>query len=405
MVSAAGRGSRVRNVVAAAVAFALFWIMWLTVGSSPVSWQLAALVLGYSAVELVPLRLPQGGRLSISVGVAVVSMTMFPLMLGLLAQCAGQLFSHALDDDGWRVPVLVQDIGRRALALAISFGVYSLVPPFAMPDVWKTVVALAIAGAIYASIDLIVYVAAGGAVKGVSMWRTLSSLVRLVGWAYLSQLSVGLVFVLVVDGLGFLAAPVLLLLGLLLQSSFSLLLRVRTAYVNTVGALARLTERQSPETAGHAERVAALCVSAGRHLGMSQEALEGLSFAATLHDIGYLKIESSGVEESVDRGLDPSAAAAGAAIIESVEFLAPAARVLRAHAALIGQTDERPDPRDGLAAAVLYVACALDHLERGGGGGVSRAHLERLNPIDAVSAYPQVLPAFDAVLPPMEASA
>jgi len=368
-------------------------------------WLVASLSLAYLAVELVPLRLTQGGRLSISVGVAVVSMTMLPLTPAILAQCVGQLVSHAFDDEEWDTRTLVLELARRAIALFTAFGVYAITLSLLPDEAWGSIAALAIAGFSYSAIDLLAYVSTGHNVVGVSVWRSLRSLVGLVGWAYLSQLSVGLVFVLVVDGLGFLAAPVLLLLGLLLQSSFALLLRVRTAYVSTVGALARLTERQSPETAGHAERVASLCVSAGRQLHMTQESLEGLSFAATLHDIGFLKVEIPGSPDTAVFGLDAKAAEAGAAIIESVEFLAPAARVLRAYVAMAAGTGEAVDSRDGLSAAVLCGACALDHLYRSKAGAISAADLEDLGGLDPIAVYPQVVAALSAGLPSLEATA
>lgn len=365
-----------------------------------------AFILAYSLVEMVPLYLPRGGRMSIAVGVSVVSIILLPLGPALAVQFAGQLVGAALDENGARSQQVLRDVVRRGAALSAGYGVFRACEAMLSPSsqVGGAILALVLAGGVYMVFDLVGYVVFDLPLLGASMRQSVISLVGLVGWAYLSQLSVGVVFVLVVDGLGLLAAPILLLLMLLLQSSFSLLLRVRTAYLSTVAALARLAEKQSPESAGHAERVAALCVAIGRRLRMSQDALEALSFAATLHDIGYLKLADSGGRTIAESGLDPDTAEAGAFIIDSVEFLAPAARILHAYAVSSGLRQRQElGHQDMLSAAVLEIACLFDHADRSYDGASLEALLDSVGATPTASAYPQVLNAL-AVLAAMERS-
>jgi putative nucleotidyltransferase with HDIG domain len=49
----------------------------------------------------------------------------------------------------------------------------------------------------------------------------------------------------------------------------------------------------SPWTAGHSERVAALSLAMGRHLGLAQSDLDHLQSAALLHDIGKIGVPAA----------------------------------------------------------------------------------------------------------------
>src|SRR6185503_20924937 len=64
----------------------------------------------------------------------------------------------------------------------------------------------------------------------------------------------------------------------------------RSAYVGTIRALAMTLDARDPYTAGHSERVSALSVAVGRHLGLDSETLEVLRLGALLHDIGKIGI-------------------------------------------------------------------------------------------------------------------
>jgi len=56
----------------------------------------------------------------------------------------------------------------------------------------------------------------------------------------------------------------------------------------TLTALARTIDAKSPWTGGHSERVTALALEIGRHLGFPQDALDLLHRAGLLHDIGKI---------------------------------------------------------------------------------------------------------------------
>ncbi len=115
----------------------------------------------------------------------------------------------------------------------------------------------------------------------------------------------------------------------------------RSAYVGTIRALAMTLDARDPYTAGHSERVSALSVAVGRHLGLSEDDVEVLRLGALLHDIGKVGVPDEVLrkpggltaEEFEAIKLHPTL---GARILRSVPFLAPHIPIVELH-------HERPD--------------------------------------------------------------
>ncbi len=64
--------------------------------------------------------------------------------------------------------------------------------------------------------------------------------------------------------------------------------RLKKRLEETVNALASITEKRDPYTAGHQHRVAELTGAIAEELGLSEDQVEGAVVAATLHDIGKI---------------------------------------------------------------------------------------------------------------------
>jgi PAS domain S-box-containing protein len=62
--------------------------------------------------------------------------------------------------------------------------------------------------------------------------------------------------------------------------------QLRRVFDDTVNALAATAEKRDPYTAGHQERVSLLARSVAEGMGLSEEEVEGVRVAGTLHDIG-----------------------------------------------------------------------------------------------------------------------
>jgi hypothetical protein len=77
---------------------------------------------------------------------------------------------------------------------------------------------------------------------------------------------------------------------LVIQFAFRRYAGIRATYLQTVRALAQVTEVAGYVEGGHARRVSRLALATGRELGMSEPDLLNLEYAALMHDIGQLSL-------------------------------------------------------------------------------------------------------------------
>lgn len=77
---------------------------------------------------------------------------------------------------------------------------------------------------------------------------------------------------------------------LVIQFAFRRYAGIRATYLQTVRALAQVTEVGGYVESGHSRRVAKIALAVGRELGMSETDLLHLEYAALMHDIGQLSL-------------------------------------------------------------------------------------------------------------------
>jgi len=84
---------------------------------------------------------------------------------------------------------------------------------------------------------------------------------------------------------------ILLIIPLLIaRQTFSVYMKLRGAYIDTVSALVQALEAKDPYTRGHSERVAEYAEAIAKELKLPAEKSEILRYAALLHDIGKVGI-------------------------------------------------------------------------------------------------------------------
>jgi hypothetical protein len=92
------------------------------------------------------------------------------------------------------------------------------------------------------------------------------------------------------EAMGLVALALLIAPLLVTQTAFRRYAGIRSTYLQTVRALARVTEVGGYVEDGHSYRVGRLAVAVGRELGMSEPDLLELEYAALMHDIGQLSL-------------------------------------------------------------------------------------------------------------------
>jgi hypothetical protein len=220
------------------------------------------------------------------------------------------------------------------------------------------VVALGL-GVCFSLADFVLLAVGTALEKHIGVWSSALGLARSLTALYAAHISLGVVAALLVPGGHLWGLAVVVVLVLLIQFSFNLLLKTKGAYGETIQALVRASELQAgPSEDGHAQRVADMCVHAGRLLGLSSKSLERLNYAALLHEIGRIGLDATAESGS----LDSAHPQRGADIIGGIPFLASAQTMIRNQSASPPEGGLALDDEDALCAQLIGVCCALDRL-------------------------------------------
>jgi hypothetical protein len=184
-----------------------------------------------------------------------------------------------------------------------------------------------------------------------------------------------------IAGLAVFVAPLLVT-----QLAFRRYAGIRSTYLQTVRALARVTEVGGYVESGHSRRVSVLAVAAGRELGMSEPDLLDLEYAALMHDIGQLSLRDpipGGATVLVSRADQQRIAELGAEVIAKAGVLDRVAELVRCQSL----PARGADPAPPVGSRIIRAANAFDDLV---GGSTDRdrsaAALERLR-LDTASEY------------------
>jgi len=201
----------------------------------------------------------------------------------------------------------------------------------------------------------------------------------------------------------FVMGPVALLVFtapiLVTQVAFRRFAGIRATYLQTVRALSRVTEVGGYVETGHSRRVSALAVGMGRELGMTEEALLELEYAALMHDIGQLSLRDpipGGATVLASPSEQRRIAGLGAGVITKTGVLHEVAEIVRRQSEPYRAAEGSAPP---LASRVIKVANAYDDLVGASSDrDRSAAVLERLRGDSAAEYDPTVVEALGHVV-------
>src|SRR5215469_15923774 len=117
-----------------------------------------------------------------------------------------------------------------------------------------------------------------------------------------------------------------------IQLAFRRYAGIRATYLQTVRALAQVTEVAGYVDSGHSRRVSKVALATGRELGMSERDLLKLEYAALMHDIGQLSLVDpipAGATVDVGPAKTRSIAEFGAEVIGQTGVLDEVASIVR----------------------------------------------------------------------------
>jgi response regulator RpfG family c-di-GMP phosphodiesterase len=183
---------------------------------------------------------------------------------------------------------------------------------------------------------------------------------------------------------------------LVTQVAFRRYAGIRATYLQTVRALAKVTEIGGYVEAGHSERVSRLAVAIGRELGIHEPQLLELEYAALMHDIGQLSLHDpipGGATVLVSRQDQQRIAELGADVIQQAQVLGSVAEIVRRQNEPYRDTDHAANGRAGpaepppLSSRIIKAANAFDDLVGSSlDPGRAAAAVQRLR-LDTASEY------------------
>jgi HD-GYP domain-containing protein (c-di-GMP phosphodiesterase class II) len=164
---------------------------------------------------------------------------------------------------------------------------------------------------------------------------------------------------------------VFLILPLLVaRHAFQAAVRMQRTYDDTVHALIKAIEAKDPYTSGHAERVSRLAEMTARAYGLREDRCRLIKYAAIMHDVGKLGVESSVLqkpgkltpEEYEHMKVHP---ARGVEIVGEIDLMAEALGGIRHHHERLdgaGYPDGLLGDQIPLMARLIMVADAFDSM-------------------------------------------
>ena len=198
------------------------------------------------------------------------------------------------------------------------------------------------------------------------------------------------------------ALPVFCIPLLLTQFAFRRYAAIRTTYRQTIRSLSRVTEVGGYVEEGHSRRVSQLSIAVGRELGLTENDLLELEYAALLHDIGQLSLidpipgGSTLVVAPVERR---RVAELGADVIKTTGVLDRVADIVARQADPYRRHREAPDDTLPIESRIIKAASAYDDLV--GATATADANADALERLRLGMAYeydPQVVETLTRVV-------
>jgi acid phosphatase family membrane protein YuiD len=423
-IAAPGLGARTRRpgrsgprllAAAAGLLVAVAVVQTLLSGAVSIRWAIAFAAL-IALGELLRLNLP-GDREAAPIGTACALAYALLIRVGPMPARHSALQVVAVTGIGMTLGALPHlAVGRPArLAsmasrlLAVACAAFAFRPLAATPAVvrhwWTAFAVMAVLLAVAWLVNVVIEAVIRAAALRAPLWVTFTDEVRVQGPLGVAVGASAALIVFAAEAMGLVAVAVFIAPLLVTQVAFRRYAGIRATYLQTVRALARVTEIGGYVEAGHSDRVSRLAVAVGRELGLAEQPLLELQYAALIHDIGQLSLPDpipGGATVLVSPQDQRQIAELGAEVIEQANMLDSVAEIVRRQSEPYGDQAAGPGGAAGpppLSSRIIRAVNAFDDLVGNSADpGRGAAVVERLR-LDASAEYdPQVVEALAQII-------
>ena len=266
---------------------------------------------------------------------------------------------------------------------------------------WTAFVVMAVLVTVAGLVNVVIEAVIRAGVLRTRVWVTFVDEVRVQGPLWVAVGASAALIVFAAEAMGLVAVAVFIAPLLVTQVAFRRYAGIRATYLQTVRALARVTEIGGYVEAGHSDRVSRLAVAVGRQLGLDERQLLELQYAALIHDIGQLSLPDpipGGATVLVSPEDQRQIAELGAEVIEQANMLDNVAEIVRR------QSDPCREPgattgTPPLSSRIIRAVNAFDDLVgNSGDAGRAAAVVGRLRQDTSAEYDPRVVDALARII-------
>lgn len=326
----------------AGVLVAVAVVQTVLAGVVAVRWAIAFAAL-IALGELLRLNLP-GDREAAPIGTACALAYALLIRVGPVPARHSALQVVAVTGIGMALGVLPHlAVGRPARLtsmasrlIAVACAAFAFRPLAGTPAVvrhwWTAFAVMAVLVAVAWLIDVVIEVVIRAGTLRTRPWVTFTDELRVQGPLGVAVGASAALIVFAAEAMGLVAVAVFIAPLLVTQLAFRRYAGIRATYLQTVRALARVTEIGGYVETGHSDRVSRLAVAVGRELGLTEQQVLELQYAALIHDIGQLSLPDpipGGATVLVSPEDQRRIAELGAEVIEQATMLDSVAEIVR----------------------------------------------------------------------------
>ena len=361
--------------------------------------------------ESLPVALPKGGYVTVGFALFFAALILFPFGVACVVAALAALLvcGEAAKDQ----PLFKRLFNASQYVVSVTVASFFLsifhVQTFRLTGIH--LLAYCTAAVAYLVVNVTMVAIALGTMQGKSPWSIWGSNIRWATPNFLALAPLALLIALVYQNFEWVGLVLLFIPLLLSRHSFRLYVDMRENYLNTIEALVQALEAKDPYTSGHSDRVAKFAVAIAEKLGMTEEQVEFIKYAAVLHDVGKI-----GVSENILNKKDQLSQAdwvcihnhpvIGQNIIKNIKFLFDIGPVVRHHHERYdgkGYPDGLAMEQIPLAARIIAIADTYDAMTSDRSYRKGKTPLEALREIKMVAGSqldPQLVGIFSEIMSP-----